>query len=277
MKNKKILISLLIGCLMMVMLSACEISKENNNSNTQTQADTLPEVVTYNDAKGDDLSGGLCEDGAEGYRVWYADNGDIYAFDAVDNFYLKKADSVYYGVYEFYSYNSAEQYGFLQFMCDNSKDINERFSVVKEGEDFVLTSQSDSSKKIRISKTNSNTAEDLSGKSIYEIMGFNLYYITKDSFDDSELEMVVNACPASYEKAEDGASKYSYDTENAKKFKITEDSFIYMPNRDELQAGTFGCDMIYFNNFITDQKGFYAIIMGEDSDAVETVQYYYVK
>lgn len=262
---------------MMVMLSACEISKENNNSNTQTQADTLPEVVTYNDAKGDDLSGGLCEDGAEGYRVWYADNGDIYAFDAVDNFYLKKADSVYYGVYEFYSYNSAEQYGFLQFMCDNSKDINERFSVVKEGEDFVLTSQSDSSKKIRISKTNSNTAEDLSGKSIYEIMGFNLYYITKDSFDDSELEMVVNACPASYEKAEDGASKYSYDTENAKKFKITEDSFIYMPNRDELQAGTFGCDMIYFNNFITDQKGFYAIIMGEDSDAVETVQYYYVK
>ena len=191
---------------MMVMLSACEISKENNNSNTQTQADTLPEVVTYNDAKGDDLSGGLCEDGAEGYRVWYADNGDIYAFDAVDNFYLKKADSVYYGVYEFYSYNSAEQYGFLQFMCDNSKDINERFSVVKEGEDFVLTSQSDSSKKIRISKTNSNTAEDLSGKSIYEIMGFNLYYITKDSFDDSELEMVVNACPASYEKAKDGAS-----------------------------------------------------------------------
>ena len=294
MNSMKRISALLMAVVLVFTLSACEIKRENNQENT-----TEGKSYEYreDETEGEDISDLLCTDGA-GYQVWYADNGDIYAFNSAKQFYLKSNDTLYFGGYKFNTSGSSVYYAILSLMCDNDSSADKTFNVTMENGSFYLNNTSGSDDTVHITKgdvssdvpevpsdsdvpdesqgdsvASGNQAED---KPVYEIMGMNLYYVTFDSLSEGDNpSLTLNAAPASYVKSDDGTVNYTHDDANAVKMVVTEDTYVYMPSVDEPSSETYGCDLFQMKDCFDAMGGFYAIAIG-DSNNLETVQYYYV-
>lgn len=149
MKNTKRILALLLAAIFVISLSACEITREGNQETTAD--DRTYEYVADEELEGDDISDKIYSDDTE-YQLWYADNGDIYAFNSAGQFYLKSGEDVYYGSYKYTTSTSTIYSGLLSIMCDNDSSKDETFNVKTENDDLLLTRASNPDDTIRITK-----------------------------------------------------------------------------------------------------------------------------
>ncbi len=150
MKNTKRILALLIAAVLVMSMSACEITREGDDNTTVT-VDRTYEYVDDEDLEGDDIANLICGEDGE-YKLWYADNGDVYAFNGSKQFYFKSGEDVYYGSYMFTTSTSTIYYGLLSMICDNDGSMDESFNVAVDNEDYLLTKASDPNVTIRITK-----------------------------------------------------------------------------------------------------------------------------
>lgn len=308
MKNTKRILALLLAAIFVVSLSSCEILKEGDSNSDVV--DNTQEYVDDEELEGDDISHMVYGDNTD-YQLWYADNGDIFAFNSAKQFYLKSGENVYYGAYKFTTSTSTIYYGLLSIMCDNDSSKDETFNVKQENDDFLLTRASNPDDTIRITKaapseevtdsevvTKETVADETTAQGetvettvaeteaadktsdnmdVYEIMGLNVYYLTMVELVEDEVSVLkVNASPATAVQAEDGTVKYEYDSANVTELSISENSYVYMPDTTAPSSETYGCDIYQMRDCFEMFGGFYAAVIGE-GDNIESVQYYHVE
>ncbi len=308
MKYTKRILAILLAAIFVVSLSACEITRENNNS-TENNSSGYDDAAEY---EGDDISDMLHGEGSD-FQLWYSDNGDIYAFNSAGQYYLKNAEGVFYGAYKFTTSTSNIYYGLLSIISDNDSSKDETFNVKIDNADFILSRASNPDDVVRITKTapgeeattdsteNIETTEAADGETVaegetaaetvaeteaagdasgnidvFEIMGLKVYYLTMvELVEGGVSELTVNASPATAVQAEDGSMKYEHDDANVSEIIITENSNIYMPDVAAPSSETYGCDIYQMRDCLDTFGGFYAAII-MDGEGVESVQYYHV-
>lgn len=307
MKNTKRFLAVLLAAIFAVNMSACEITKEVDEETTSAVNNSGYEGDE--DLEGEDISDLLYTD-STGYQLWYADNGDIYAFNSVNQFYLKNAAGVYYGSYKFTTTTSTLYDGLLSVLSDNDSSIDETFNVKKADDDFILTRASNPDDVVRLTRENASenvtgsegatdqtageamsegeTAEESIDETkhsgsvsdnvkVFEIMGLDIYYLTMKELVEGEVSVLkVNASPAVEVESEDGTVKYEYDASNSIELSISEDSYVYMPDTAAPTSETYGCDIYQMRDCFEIFGGFYAAVIGEN-DNIESVQYCYVE
>ena len=279
MKNIKIVTVLLLAAALVIGLSACEIKREGNTE-TNTNSYETGVFVNDDDLEGQNISDMLYGAGTD-YQIWNADNGDIYAFNSLNSFYLKSGDSVYYGAYRMTTSDSSMYYALLEIMCDNDSSINETFNVTMENGNFTLHRSSSDEAVVITKKAADEAASDESQsinqgtQSIYEVMGLSIYYLSLEELKEGDMPALkVSAAPASYTKNEDGLTSYSYDAENAVSISLGEDTNIYMPDVENPSAGNSGCDIYQMKDCFDALGSFYAVLIW-NGENVEAVQYFY--